>query len=137
MSTRKIIGLWLLGIVLIVALSWGVWALKVATSGVVGQGNAIIQKNSAQNWTKAQGEFESMYAEIEATDRKITVAKTALDLDKNDLTAKQTYIGTQNVCLSMVADYNAKARTFLAEDFRAADLPGQIDTMNTTTDCQG
>ena len=36
----------------------------------------------------------------------------------------------------MVADYNAKARNYLAAEFRAADLPAQIDSLNPNTDCQ-
>jgi hypothetical protein len=135
-STAKQIWLGIAGLLVIIAIPIVVWVVNVASSGVVGQGNAIIQKNSAENWTKAQGEFESIYAEIEATDRKITAAKTALDLDPEDLTAKQTYTGTQNVCLSMVADYNAKARNYLAAEFRAVDLPAQIDAINPNTDCQ-
>jgi hypothetical protein len=135
-STAKQVWLGIAGLLVIIAIPIVVWIVNVASSGVVGQGNAIIQKNSAENWTKAQGEFESIYAEIEATDRKITAAKTALDLDPEDLTAKQTYTGTQNVCLSMVADYNAKARNYLAAEFRAVDLPAQIDAMNPNTDCQ-
>lgn len=132
----KAVGVTILAVIIVAAIWWFAWGSKVLTSGIVGQGNAIIQKNSAANWTKAQGEFESIYAEIEATDRKITVAKTALDLDPEDITAKQTYLGTQNVCLSMVADYNAKARNYLAAEFRAADLPAQIDILNPNTDCQ-
>ena len=132
----KSVGITILAVIVVVAICWFAWGSRVLTSGIVGQGNAIIQKNSAENWTKAQGEFESIYAEIEATDRKITVAKAALDLDPEDLTAKQTYTGTQNVCLSMVADYNAKARNYLAAEFRAADLPAQIDSLNPNTDCQ-
>jgi hypothetical protein len=135
-STAKQIWLGIAGLLVIIAIPIVVWVVNVASSGVVGQGNAIIQKNSAENWTKAQGEFESIYAEIEATDRKITAAKTALDLDPEDLTAKQTPTGTQNVCLSMVADYNAKARNYLAAEFRAVDLPAQIDAINPNTDCQ-
>lgn len=112
------------------------WGIRVATSGVKGQGDAVIRKNSAENWTVAQARFESLYAEIVATDRKITVAAEQRAGDPDDRTAADTYLGTRNVCLSMVADYNAEARTFLSADFRAVYLPPQIDDSDPTTDCK-
>jgi len=136
-STKKIIAVALAVLLGAIALGWAIWAMNVATSGIRGQGNAVIQKNSAQNWTKAQGEFESIYAEIVATDQKITVARQRLADDPDDRTAKDIAYGTENVCLSLVADYNAKARTYLAADFRAVDLPDQISNLDPTTDCKG
>lgn len=136
MSTKRAIGIGIAVLLAAVALGWGIWALNVATSGVRGQGNAVIQKNSAANWTTAQAEFEDMYAHIVATDKKVSIAKERLDLDAEDRTAQDVYYGTQTVCQSAVADYNAKARTFLAEDFRSADLPAQIDGHDPMTDCK-
>lgn len=128
---------WLIVTVIILALSGvGVWVFRVLTSEIKGQGDAIIQRNSAENWTAAQARFEDMYAEVVATDRKVTAAWEAYQADAENLTAKQTYYGTQNVCYSMVADYNAEARKFLSEDFRSADLPAQIDEFDTATDCK-
>lgn len=136
MTTAKAIGLTVLSIVFVIALSVGIWVARVGTSGIRGQGNAVIQKNSAQNWTSAQARFESLYAEIVATDRKVTVAADYLAKHPGDKTATDTYVGTQNVCLSFVADYNAAARTYLAADFRAVDLPAQIDDRDPATDCK-
>ena len=136
MSTGKTV-LAVVGVVLgVVALVVGGYLLKVALSGPVGQGDAHVQKNSAANWTAAQARFEKMYANVVATDQKVTVAKTALDLDPEDKTLQENYTGTQNVCLSMVADYNAEARSYLAEDFRAADLPEQLSSFDPATDCK-
>lgn len=103
------------------------WGIGVATSGAKGQGDAIREKNSAENWVAAQARFEDMYADIEATDRKITVAFAALQSDPENKTYQQTYLGTVNYCLEVVGDYNAEARKYLAADFRAADLPQEID----------
>ena len=61
-TALKIIGL-VLAFVLVI---WGGFALKVALSGPKGVGDAIIQKNSAENWTKAQAEFENLYAGIQS-----------------------------------------------------------------------
>lgn len=135
LSTAKIVGTTVGVIILVIGISAGVWAFKVGTSEVKGKGDAIIKKNSAENWTKEQAAFESLYAEIVATDRKITVATAALARNPDDRTAQDTLNGTANVCLSFVADYNAKARSYLAESFRSTDLPYQIDGLDVATDC--
>lgn len=124
------------GVVIAVLLGWGIWALRVATSGVAGQGNAVVQKNSAANWTRAQADFEERYATIEAQDRKIQMHYDRLQADPDDRFAETNYYGARDVCESAVGDYNAKARTFLAEDFRSADLPERIDGTNSLTDCK-
>ena len=115
-------------IVLIVAvLSAGVWGFTVLTSGVKGQGDGEIIKNSAENWIDAQARFEENYAEYDATLFKIQQASDALAVDPENKTLQQNLSGTVNYCASLVADYNADARNFLREDFRAADLPDKID----------
>jgi hypothetical protein len=40
-------------------ISWAGFAISVAMSGPKGQGDAIKQKNSAENWTAQQAKFES------------------------------------------------------------------------------
>lgn len=123
-------------IVALVALGVGAFVLAVALSGPVGQGNGIIQKNSAENWTQAQARFETEYAGVIALDRKIEVAATALAVDPTDPTLQTNHTGVQNACISAVALYNAEARKFLSADFRAADLPDQINGTNPATDCK-
>lgn len=124
------------GVLIVAAFAIGLWAFRVATSEPKGRGDAVIEKNSAANWTAAQARFESLYAEIVATDRKVTLAHELLATDPGNRTARDTYVGTRNVCLSFVADYNAAARSYLAGDFRAADLPAQITTTDPDTDCK-
>jgi hypothetical protein len=136
MSGAKVIGLYVLAFLIVASLAAGTWAVRVATSEARGKGNAYAQKHSAKNWTEAQARFESLYAEIVATDRKVAVAADYLANHPGDRTASDTYLGTRNVCLSFVADYNAAARTYLAADFRAADLPAQIHDADPTTDCK-
>lgn len=123
----------ILGAMLFAALIFGI---RVGTAPFRGQGSAHITKYSAENWTKAQAKFEDLYAEIEGADRKIELAQQAVDADPADKTAQQTLTGTQNYCISVVADYNAEARKYLASDFKAADLPDQISTTSQATDCK-
>jgi len=123
-------------VALIVAVSVGAWGLRVATSEIRGQGDAVVQRNSAQNWTSAQAEFESLYAEVVAQDKTVTIAKERLDANPADRTAQQNYDGARMVCANTVGRYNATARSYLSEDFRAADLPAQIGALDSTTDCE-
>lgn len=114
----------------------GAWGFRVLTSEVKGEGDAIIQRNSAENWTAAQARFEENYAEIVATDLKIIDAKARMEASPDDEYAEATYYGTQSYCRSVVADYNADANKFLAGDFRSADLPEYIGSDNPLTDCE-
>jgi len=125
-----------LALLLLGLIAAGIWFFRVAVAQPKGEGDAHIQKYSAENWVEAQARFEDMYAEVVATDQKIQVAKERLDANPDDRTAEDTYYGTKTICLSFVGEYNAEARKYLAEDFRAADLPDQISTTDPTTDCQ-
>lgn len=126
----------LIALAAVLALVALIWGLNVATSGVRGQGDAVVQRNSAANWTKAQADFEERYAHIEAQDRKIQAHYDRLQADPDSRFAETNYYGARDNCESAVAGYNAKARTFLAGDFRSADLPAQIDSTNPLTDCK-
>lgn len=136
MSKTKVTFAIIGGILALAVLAVAPWLIRVATSETAGQGNAIIMKNSAENWTAAQAEFEGLYAEIVATDRKIAIAEEALALAPEDKTNRDILQGVKSACVSIVGDYNAKARTFLAENFRSADLPAQISDLDATTDCK-
>jgi hypothetical protein len=128
---------WIIGLIAFVLLVNAViWTLSVAVSGPQGQGDAIREQNSAENWTSAQARFEEMYADIVATDRKIDVAADLAEQDPENQTYQQTLAGTKSYCLTVVGEYNAEARKFLSEDFRAADLPDQINNNDPDTDCK-
>lgn len=121
------IGWWLIVILVLLLTGAGIWALNVATSGVRGQGDGVIQRNSADNWIDAQARFEENYQEYESTLVRIDqFHRVHLD-DPNDAIAKTNYLGQVSHCTDVVADYNADARNFLREDFRAADLPPSLD----------
>jgi hypothetical protein len=137
MKDRTKIVLWsIAALVAVVVISIGVWAFRVATSDIAGQGNATIQKNSANNRIAAQERFEQLYQDIQAADARIVVAKATLDTKPKDRTLLTNYTGSVNFCLQLVADYNANSRKFTQEDFRSIDLPYQIDTLSPSTDCK-
>lgn len=115
----------------------GLWGFRVATSPIKGTGDAAITKNSSANWTAAQARFEDLYAGIIAADRKLDAAAERLAANPDDLTLQQTHAGIQSGCITLVGDYNAEARKYLAEDFKASDLPDQISNNDPNTDCEG
>ncbi|AYN55845.1 hypothetical protein PP635_gp69 [Arthrobacter phage Auxilium] len=132
----KILAVVLLVLIAISLISWAGWAVSVATSGPKGQGDAIKQKNSAENWTAQQAKFERLYAGIQSADEKTELANARLAANPKDLTLQQTAAGVQSGCISLVSEYNSKSREFLAEDFKAADLPHEIDRTDPAFDCK-
>lgn len=135
-SVRQLTLWTLIVLVALLIIGLGTWGFRVLTADVKGRGDAHIIKSSAKNRIDAQEGFEKRYADIVATDRKLTPLKEAADARPDDLTAQQNYEGTVSYCLSVVGDYNADARSYTREAFRAADLPFQIDNEDPTTDCE-
>jgi hypothetical protein len=123
-------------VIVIIILPAVIWYIGVATSNVAGKGNAIKQKNTANNRIQAQEAFEQSYADIKAADKKVAIAKEALDLDPTDPTLRTNYTGVQQFCVGAVETYNADARKYSREDFRSTDLPQVIDDQDPATDCK-
>lgn len=130
------VGWWVVIVVVALALTAGIWGIQVATSGVKGQGDAQIQKNSAPNWTQAQADFHKYYEGILADDRKINQVADDLKADPNNSVLKTNLSGLKSHCMDLVATYNTKAESYLSRDFRDAGLPDRIDNTNPSTDCK-
>lgn len=129
--------LWVVGVVVFVLLlGAALWGLGVISSPFKGAGDAFKQKQSASNRISAQARFEDLYADIKATDAKLGPAKQALKQNPDSQIKQTEFTGLQNYCLDVVADYNAEARKYLSMDWKAIDLPDQIDTTSPSTDCK-
>lgn len=113
-----------------------IWIIEIGFSSVAGRGNAEIARNSAENWTTQQARFEELYAQIRVDDANLSVLKTALDADPTNPLKQTEFTGLQLNCKNNTAEYDALARTFMAENFRDTDLPFQIDVTNPLTDCE-
>ncbi len=131
----------------VLVLGWAIMALtfglRVATAGIVGRGEAHIIKESAPNRIIQQAGFEQAWADIRMFDQQVKdagVAVTAWDaangakpdnalgtLANQRAYLVQTQTGLRQQCQRTVEQYNADARKYLAHDFRAADLPMEID----------
>lgn len=121
------------GVVLLVALSWGVWAFGVWTSDIVGRGEATKTKNNSTNRIIAQERFEDMYAEIEASSLRIETLQAAAK-DDPSYTNKVSATGAVTYCQGLVGQYNADSRKYTSAEFKAIDLPASIDA---STMCTG
>jgi hypothetical protein len=108
----------------------------VLLSGPKGQADATMTKNSASNVIEQQAKFEELYQGIQSADKKTELSAERLAAKPADLTLQQQHAGIQSGCVSLVAEYDALSRKFLAEDFKAIDLPAQIDTNRPAFDCK-
>lgn len=130
------------GVVIAVALVLGgvFWALKVATSDVKGQGDAVIVKNEVANRIRAQEGFEQKFANIRSADQNINLTAEALKAEPSSVKLKTELLGQKQNCNAQVAAYNAASRKFTQADFRAADLPFELNvdaaTTKPETDCK-
>lgn len=113
-----------------------VWLFGVGTSDLKGKGDAVKQKNSANNRIAAQQTFEDLIADIKASDRKLDQAAA----DKKAYPTNDIYVvnyaGLVAHCLDTVGRYNADARKYTAAQFKASDLPTEVDITDPTTDCK-
>ncbi len=126
---------WIIAAVLFFALIGGVaWGVKVALSDTKGRGDSVRIKNSAPNRIAAQERFEQLYAEIQRSDASLDILAPAANAGGQ--AEKTQFTGAVTYCLSVVADYNAEARKYRSQDFRAIDLPAQIDTTSPAFDCK-
>jgi hypothetical protein len=125
-------------LVVAVGLMWtfGFGLFQRETAAFRGETGAIERRESAENRVAAQERFEDLYAEIVATDRKLAPAEEALEADPDSQVRRTEFTGLTNYCLDVVGDYNAEARKYTAADFRAADLPAEIDGTDPATDCR-
>lgn len=128
----------IVAIVLVGLIGLGFYVLRVATSDVKGRGDAEIIKNEAGNRIRAQEGFEAKFEAIRTADKNLNITAEALLAKPGDLKLSTELNGQKMICNDLVAQYNAKARSFSQQDFRAADLPNQITdtTATSATDCK-
>jgi hypothetical protein len=105
-----------------------VWGFRVATAPVKGAGDAFQQQQSGNNRISSQARFEDLYADYEQTVNKIKPAKQALRQNPDSQIKQTELTGLTNYCLDVVGDYNAESRKYLAADFKAIDLPTELDS---------
>ena len=129
--------LWLIVFVVVFGLiGVGIWAFSVGTAPVKGRGDAFRQKESGTNRIASQERFEQLYQDVLASDRRIDTFAASLKRNPDSVVAQTNYDGAITHCQNVVADYDAASRKYTSADFRAIDLPAQIDNQDPTTDCK-
>jgi hypothetical protein len=119
------------------------WGLGVILSPVKGAGDSYSRKNSADNFISAQAQFEADYAQlgqfkanIAAKAGEVTAWEKAHPAGapsggwdqaaEHDQLLHSDLSGLTNQCNALVADYNARSRQYLSQDFKAVDLPAEL-----------
>lgn len=118
-------------IILIGALTVGLWAFGVFTSGVKGNGDLQKQRNSAANRAHWSATFNSLDQQIAADQQMIANDKSVV---AGPGATRQDQINLQGVtqnCLNDVAQYNGNVGNTLAV------LPAGLPTNIPTTVCGG
>jgi hypothetical protein len=109
----------------VIVISAGGWALKVALSGAVGQGNSIITKNDSTNRISQNSVFYDLKTDYDATVAKIPVYAQAAK--GGDVTAKTNLVGLRSHCITVTGEYAAQSGKFVARDFKDTGLPESLD----------
>lgn len=127
--------------VLVTVLLWGT---GVVTAPWKGQGDAYIQKNSADNWVAAQRTFHQENNDYTADLVKISDAKAArarfeagpkpdpntisgFQWQQQDSNLNTDLSGLRLACQQVAANYTTDAQSYLTESFRDAGLPATLD----------
>lgn len=136
----KGLGIFVLLLIVGALIGAAVWGIGVATSDVAGRGEAVIQKNSATNRIQAQAQFEAAFAHVKQFTQQLRDAQAQVDaytaahpdlgngtpydpVAEQLVNLQRTATGLKQQCQNTVARYEADARTYTSEDFRAIDLP--------------
>jgi hypothetical protein len=137
MSAGWRLALWVIAIVLLIgAISAGIWAFKVSSSGIKGEGDQTRIVNDGRNRVNSQEWFEEMYQKIISTDKNIDEAAVAFKANPKDEIATENLAGLKNRCNDMVGQYNAEANKVSRGQWRRVDLPYMIDDSDPKTDCK-
>lgn len=131
------LGVWIVVIILFCMVVGAlIWGIRVATSDVKGQGDAITTKNSGTNRIRAQEEFVQKYNDVVASDRRIDQMGSALAQNPDSQIAQTNLNGAINNCINLVGDYNALVEKYTSADFIPEGYPTQIDNLSPDTDCK-
>jgi hypothetical protein len=111
-----------------------VWWLGVSTSGTKGAGDEQKQQNSVTNRVFWQGEFNSLFQNVQTYTAQIAQAEAQIKTNPADSFAAQNLAGLRQECDIAVGQYNADALKPIAVPWLPAGLPASIDR---TTACGG
>lgn len=128
------ITVWIIASVLLIgALSIGLWAFGVFTSNIKGAGEAIKIKNAAVNRIQKQENFVQENEDYTGYLIKIKIAKQALAVLPANATSEERQVaqanvtGVQQQCVDTAQQYDADSQKYTARDFKSAGLPYRLD----------
>lgn len=130
MSTGKIVLIVVGSILLILALSAGIWGFRYATAGVRGQIEAREEIQSADYRIYSYDHFYNLYANVQSYEDQIRNQRNLMETleDEEEIARyRQNVNALMNQRASVVRQYNADVRKEGTRgQFLADDLPRQI-----------
>lgn len=126
----------LAGVVSLVLLTVILWGTGVLWAGPKGAGDAHKTNESGTNRIAKQEMFEQLYADIQVADKRVGMFALARQASPDSYQASVNYEGAVNHCNQLVANYDAEARKQTSADWKAADLPAEIDQSDPKFDCK-
>lgn len=125
----------IVGILFFGGLSWGILAIRAATSETKGGLDAEIKINSGQNQIASQELFQQLYAKVKEYDKNIDVLAAAVKDDPSSFN-KTNLTGQILMCNQAVEEYNAETDKISSAKWLSRDLPYKIDETASETDCK-
>ena len=124
-----IFGRVVLAIVLLGAISIGLYLFGVFSSGVKGRLDQRVKQNEVGNRIFQQQHFEDLKAQYDADLAKIPLYKK----EATDPTSQTNLLGVVSNCVETATTYNQDSQKVLATDsggtqFKTADLPETLST---------
>lgn len=134
----KVIGFSVLFVIAMIVFGWVIFGMNVATSGIQGRGDQIIQNNSAANRTFQYEHFLKLDGDIRSLAEQADLARQNLasfvqqnpnasadtfQMGQERMQLQQNATGAQQICISTVNEYNNASQSFLAKQFIDARLP--------------
>lgn len=128
---------WTIAAVIVVgAISGGIWAFRVATSEVKGQGDKTRIINDGKNQIASQELFEHLYQQIQAHDRNLDQAARDKAEHPGDAFFDTNYSGLVKRCNDAIGEYNAATDQISKAKWLDPRLPYKIDLNDPLTDCK-
>ena len=135
-KTWKVVLLCAVVVLIMVGVPIGVWAFRVGTAPIKGDGDTVIMNEDARNRTAAHAKLLEKYAAVKNADAAINQFAKTQRAQPNSLIAQTNLDGAITGCKAAASDYDAEAKKILSRDWLDASLPRQINTNDPDTDCR-
>jgi len=121
---------WVWIIIAVLVLAVGIPVLSILTAPLRAANQVVNKVVNADAIVSNYEWFHDQYNAIKATQKKVDIAKNALDAAKGTdayQNRSTEYYGVQMVLQGMIGEYNSKSKQITRNLWKAKDLPYQIE----------